>query len=484
MSIGSLDADSLGSLAEAIKREAGSSAMVSLASTCTALWRGQGFRLQNGAGPHALKREVEVLRQERIKALQQKLKCDDVRSLLRSSPDLRRFAVDAFDAMMIASLYLHDMSGEANGKAIRCARIVLTAYARRLCRHVAQHCSSCPGRRLDGGLLPIDELMGVEAVDSIDLSRRRLGTKSAIIIGACVAGNWHLHELNLSANHLGEKGATALAPAIRDSASITVVDLRYNNMNAESATMLASIAKKKKISLCGITPDQSVADFTPKDYYGPFMGPGDVILLTADLAIRASVTCLDVRYNNIPGKWASELSAAVLEMPQMKKFNEIPIKDMRTNSLTQIDLSGKGVGVVGGMVVAGLLPAMASLREVLAFLPQSFALPSSFHMANVCVQINLAENGIGGYYGRNDNLIYTPEGPKAISDALRVSASLTSINLKFNHLGPEGAKALAPAICDNTSLMWVDLRLNYLTVGDESLLSKAVEGLPGLELLL
>jgi hypothetical protein len=66
MSIGDLDADSLGSLAEAIKREAGSRAMVSLAGTCTALWKSQALRLQNGAGPHALKGKLDALRQERM----------------------------------------------------------------------------------------------------------------------------------------------------------------------------------------------------------------------------------------------------------------------------------------------------------------------------------------------------------------------------------------------------------------------------------
>ena len=44
----------------------------------------------------------------------------------------------------------------------------------------------------------------------------------------------------------------------------------------------------------------------------------------------------------------------------MEKFNEIPIKEIRTDSLTELDLRGKGVGVVGGMVVAGLLPVMPS----------------------------------------------------------------------------------------------------------------------------
>ena len=116
---GFLDADSLGSLADAIKRESGPSAMVSLASTCTALWRGQTFRLNNGTGPHALKGQLDVMRQECIDGLQQKLECEDVRAQLRSSPDLRGLDVDACDARMIASLYLHDLSGEANGKAIR-----------------------------------------------------------------------------------------------------------------------------------------------------------------------------------------------------------------------------------------------------------------------------------------------------------------------------------------------------------------------------
>ena len=218
--------------------------MVSLASTCTALWRGQALRLDNGTDPHALKGKLDVLRQECINGLTQKLGCEDLRSLLRSSPDLRGFAVDASDARMIASLYLHDLSGAANGKAIRCKRcfsqlihvrsppvLALFQHALLECAYLhlqqgdMQDCSSCPGRRVDGGPLPIDEIMGVKAVDSINLSRRRLGTKSTIIICACVAGNRHLRELNLSANELSQEGATALAPAVRNRASLTSINL-------------------------------------------------------------------------------------------------------------------------------------------------------------------------------------------------------------------------------------------------------------------
>ena len=51
-------------------------------------------------------------------------------------------------------------------------------------------------------------------------------------------------------------------------------------------------------------------------------------------------------------------------------------------------------------------------------------------------------------------------------------------------LGPEGAKALAPAIRDSASLTWVDVRYNNLGMQDKDVLRKAVEGRSGFELLL
>lgn len=37
---------------------------------------------------------------------------------------------------------------------------------------------------------------------------------------------------------------------------------------------------------------------------------------------------------------------------------------MRADSLTELDLSGKGIGPEGGMVVAGLVPVMTSLTSL------------------------------------------------------------------------------------------------------------------------
>ena len=86
--------------------------------------------------------------------------------------------------------------------------------------------------------------------------------------------------------------------------------------------------------------------------------------VAAYLAVTASLTSLDVRYNDITGNGASQLSAAVLGSLKIETFNEIPIKEMRADSFTELDLKDKGSGVVGGMVVAGLLPVMASLTNL------------------------------------------------------------------------------------------------------------------------
>ena len=88
------------------------------------------------------------------------------------------------------------------------------------------------------------------------------------------------------------------------------------------------------------------------------LGSEGAAALAPALAANASLTSLDVRYNNIKGDSASQLSAVVLSNLKIETFNEIPIKEMRADSFTELDLKGKYIGEVGGMVVAGLVPVM------------------------------------------------------------------------------------------------------------------------------
>ena len=68
-----------------------------------------------------------------------------------------------------------------------------------------------------------------------------------------------------------------------------------------------------------------------------------------------------MRGNDISGEAASQLSAAVLANTNIEKFNDIPIKEMRADSLTTLELPQKHIGVVGGLLVGGLMPFMGSV---------------------------------------------------------------------------------------------------------------------------
>ena len=67
--------------------------------------------------------------------------------------------------------------------------------------------------------------------------------------------------------------------------------------------------------------------------------------------------------------------------------------------------------------------------------------------------MNISENKIGGYYDDDWQLIYTPEGPKAIADALLVNRQLTKLDTRGNLISGEAAEGLAKAVLDSKSLL-------------------------------
>ena len=76
---------------------------------------------------------------------------------------------------------------------------------------------------MDGYALPIKQLKGADPVDSLDLSGKRLGVASAIVISTLIGGNASLTHINLSYNDLCDKGAKYIAEGISVSASLTKV---------------------------------------------------------------------------------------------------------------------------------------------------------------------------------------------------------------------------------------------------------------------
>jgi hypothetical protein len=163
---------------------------------------------------------------------------------------------------------------------------------------------------------------------------------------------------DLSGENLGPGIATALAEYLSTSTMITECNVSGNKLDSESATVLAKIGVEKGIMLFGIKRDQKEANFANRG-----LSPVDIILFASDIA-TGSLTRIDVRGNKITGDGAAQLSAAVLVNLKIEMFNEIPLKEMRADSITELDLKDKEIGDEGGMVVAGLIPAMSVLTRV------------------------------------------------------------------------------------------------------------------------
>ena len=88
-----------------------------------------------------------------------------------------------------------------------------------------------------------------------------------------------------------------------------------------------------------------------------------------------------VGYNNIIGDGAEKLAKVVLEHTVLSDFCGIPLVSLRQNTITELDLEGKGVGVPGAIVLSSLLPsatALASLKYAAAQRSLLSAPPDTF----------------------------------------------------------------------------------------------------------
>ena len=198
--------------------------------------------------------------------------------------------------------------------------------------------------------------------DSLNLKDNSLGNEGwgAIFAAVCDSRISKITSIDASGERIGPEGAMLIGQALRSSvnASITVVDLRFNKLDSESATILANIAKEKKISLCGIKPEQTEADFTPSNNGYNAMQSADAILLTADLTVRASLTSVNLLGNRFDTKAASMLLKVKEEKPMLRTVYGL------THAETELSYSRQCLGPADAMLLAPEISLMASLTSV------------------------------------------------------------------------------------------------------------------------
>jgi len=192
--------------------------------------------------------------------------------------------------------------------------------------------------------------------------------------------------------------------------------------------------------------------------YEGLQGPV-AMLISYLIPSMGALTRIDVRNNNIAGDGAEQLAATVLGNLKIEMFNEIPIKEMRADSLTELDLKEKHFGVEGGMVVAGLIPVMGALT-VANLLRNELDAESAKMLAEVAKQKGISLCGIqrdqttADFSSQNYKDLKPPDAILLASDLSQavVTGGLTKISLARNKLGEEGTKAICEALKQNKTL--------------------------------
>ena len=80
--------------------------------------------------------------------------------------------------------------------------------------------------------------------------------------------------------------------------------------------------------------------------------------------VSAVLKSLSVAYNDISGDAAQQLAAAAFESKSLEVFSEVPIKELRQDQLSELDLSGKGLGPTEAILLSKLINFSAVLTDL------------------------------------------------------------------------------------------------------------------------
>ncbi len=198
------------------------------------------------------------------------------------------------------------------------------------------------------------------ALTKLSLAKNELGEEGTKFLCDALVGNNTLKELDLSGdisnsgfNIGGTAGAKHVANMLLVNGGLTKLSLAWNKLEEEGTKAICEALKQNKTL--------KELDLSGNKNLGGEAGTKHVADM---LGVNGALSRVDIRSYNFASDSAAQLSAAVLGNLKIEMFNEIPIKEMRADSFTELDLMGKRFGVEGGMVVAGLIPVMGALKKM------------------------------------------------------------------------------------------------------------------------
>jgi Ran GTPase-activating protein (RanGAP) involved in mRNA processing and transport len=282
--------------------------------------------------------------------------------------------------------------------------------------------------------------------------------------------------------------------AMMKTTALTSLSVANNNIDGEGAQQLATAALgSSSLEVLSGVPIKELraGKLTKLDLQGKGLGATEGIVLAELMQLSPVLENLSVANNNINGEGAQQLATAVLSCASLEVFSEIPIKKLRADALTKLDLRGGGVGVSGTLVLSDLLKFSSALKSC-NLLKNGLDVESATMLAKIGAEkvimlSGMTRNQTKANFMRQDLqpadailigsdlhfmavltklvLNFNPigkDGAKAIAEALKVNAVVTTLALYDNNIGPEGAKAIAEALKVNAVLTFLDLRDNKI----------------------
>jgi len=330
---------------------------------------------------------------------------------------------------------------------------------------------------------------------SLDVGHNNLNEQEALGIVRAARQRNKITNLGLSGCGIGPIGAKAIADYIQFTAVLKTLSVANNNIDGEAAQQLATaVLGSSSLEVLSGVPIKELraGKLTKLDLQGKGLGATEGIVLAELMQLSPVLENLSVANNNIDGEGAQQLATAVLSSASLEVFSEIPIKKLRADALTKLDL--RGVGVSGALVLSDLLKFSSALKSC-NLLKNGLDVESATMLAKIGMEKGIMLSGMtrdqtkANLHGQKlqsadailigsdlhfmavlislvlpTNLI-RDDGAKAIAEALKVNAVVTTLALGGNYIGGEGAIAISEALKVNAVL--TNLNLINNSIGDD-----------------
>jgi hypothetical protein len=150
-------------------------------------------------------------------------------------------------------------------------------------------------------------------------------------------------ELDVSGKKLGDEGALVVAEYLDGNGALSSVNLLDNFIGIEQAHALATLLKERPAlkSLCGNKGDETELDMS-----GKRMRDIGAIMLVPEIIDNGALSSTNLLNNNISADQAHALASMLKEHPTLKSLCG------NKGDETELDMSGKHIGVDGAIMLA------------------------------------------------------------------------------------------------------------------------------------